>query len=145
MGLQQPQVALLVPDDSLLPIARAKNYSDEQYEPFFIRDKYGHLTICLRLMEPHSLCTYHFLPQWIHQGHRSRFRFRGSLPCKRKPPCDWWLCTLSEAHRIEFYRNEMKRKYLRSGEFWKDSKVTGSILVTGLFANSYHIKLILLF
>ena len=32
-------MALLVPDDSLLPIARAKNYSDEQYESFFIRDK----------------------------------------------------------------------------------------------------------
>ena len=41
MGLYQPQVALLVLDDSLLPIARAKNYSDEQYESFFIRDKYA--------------------------------------------------------------------------------------------------------
>ena len=28
--------------------------TDEQYEAFLIRDKYSHLAICLRLMEPHS-------------------------------------------------------------------------------------------
>ena len=31
-----------------------KNNFDEQYESFFIRHKYSHLTICLHLMEPHS-------------------------------------------------------------------------------------------
>ena len=38
---------------------KPKKYFDKQNESFFIRDKYSHLAICLRLMEPHcSLGPY---------------------------------------------------------------------------------------
>ena len=46
-------MALLVPDDSLLPFALAKKYFNERNKSFFIWDKYSHLAICLCLMEPH--------------------------------------------------------------------------------------------
>ena len=53
MRLHQREVALLVPDESLLHIVLAKKISGEKYKSFFIRDKYPHITICLSLMEPH--------------------------------------------------------------------------------------------
>ena len=52
MGLHQFLVAPPVPDDHLLRFALANFYFDKQYESFFNRDKYSHLAICLRLMEP---------------------------------------------------------------------------------------------
>ena len=51
MRLHQREMALLVSDESLLYIAIAIKISDEKYESFFVRDKYSHLTIYLRLME----------------------------------------------------------------------------------------------
>ena len=40
----------MVPYDDLLRIPISKLYFEEQYEAFFIRDKYNHLGICLRLI-----------------------------------------------------------------------------------------------
>ena len=52
MRLHQREVAPLVQANSLLHIALAKKISGEKYESFFIQDKYSHLMICWRVMEP---------------------------------------------------------------------------------------------
>ena len=71
MRLHQREVALMVPDDSLLHIALAIKISDEKYVSFFIRNEYSHLKVCLRPIEPQvytfsvgifdSKCFFHFL------------------------------------------------------------------------------------
>ena len=57
----------LVPDDSLLRITLAKETFDEQYESFFIQDKFSYLEICLHLMDPHFLtkfCLFRINSYW---------------------------------------------------------------------------------
>ena len=59
MGLNQMWMAILIPDDSLLRFRlRKKNFIYEN-KTTFIRDKLGHLTLCLRLIQPHWIG--HFL------------------------------------------------------------------------------------
>ena len=58
MRLCQRQVALLVPDVSLLcSLVFQKIILFEQNEAFLIRDKYSHLAMCLHLIQPHCRFT----------------------------------------------------------------------------------------
>ena len=52
-------MAPLVPDDVA---CSQKYFFDKQYESFFIQDKYSHLVICLRLMDPHFLVSSGAIP-----------------------------------------------------------------------------------
>ena len=53
MRLCHGQVALLVPDVSLLHSFVSQKILYEQNETFFIRDKYSHLAVCLHMIQPH--------------------------------------------------------------------------------------------